>query len=97
MDVLEKLLKQYEYYVKEIQFIVNSFREGFGLGFAGNRKVCRNSPNLELDLGNLEELWSKMMKEVKLKRFSGPFSDIPFIHYIQSLVGLVPKGENGHV
>ena len=31
------------------------------------------------------------MKEVKLKRFAGPFEDIPFDNYIQSPIGLVPK------
>ena len=34
------------------------------------------------------------MKEVRLKRVVGPFNKIPFNNYIQSLVGLVPKGEN---
>ena len=31
------------------------------------------------------------MKEVELKRFVGPFVNIPFNHYIQSPIGLVPK------
>ena len=34
------------------------------------------------------------MKEVKLKRYAGPFSEIPFDSYIQSPIGLVPK-DNG--
>ena len=36
------------------------------------------------------------MKEVHLKRFAGPFNkaQLPFKKYIQSPVGLVPKGEN---
>ena len=31
------------------------------------------------------------MKEVKLKRFAGPYENIPFDTYIQSPIGLVPK------
>ena len=34
------------------------------------------------------------MKEVKLKRFAGPFESSPFEDFIQSPVGLVPK-DNG--
>ena len=31
------------------------------------------------------------MKEVKEKRFAGPFREIPFEHFIQSPIGMVPK------
>ena len=36
------------------------------------------------------------MKEVKEKRVAGPFKEnqIPFEHFIQSPIGLVPNGEN---
>ena len=36
----------------------------------------------------------EVMKEVKLKRYAGPFETIPYDHYIQSPIGLVPK-DNG--
>ena len=36
-------------------------------------------------------LWNKIMKEVKCKRYTGPFSSIPYDYFIQSPVGLVPK------
>ena len=54
------------------------------------------SPNLKLDHpGNEVVLWNKVMKEVKLGRYAGPFAEIPFEeHYIQSPIGLVPK-DNG--
>ena len=39
------------------------------------------------------ELWEKMMKEVKEKRFAGPYKWILFDNYVQSPVGLVPKDE----
>ena len=34
------------------------------------------------------------MKEVKLGRVAGPFDDIPFENYMQSPIGLVPKGKD---
>ena len=56
-------------------------------------KVRRTSPNLKLRIGNETILWNKMMKEVKEKRFAGPFENPPFEHFIQSPVGLVPKDD----
>ena len=44
-----------------------------------------------LRVGSPTILWNKIMKEVRLKRFAGPFKKTPFKHYIQSPVGLVPK------
>ena len=41
--------------------------------------------------GSLTELWNKVMKEVKAKRYEGPFEDIPYESYIQSPIGLVEK------
>ena len=36
------------------------------------------------------------MKEVKLKRYAGPYKEIPYDNdFIQSPIGLVPK-DNGH-
>ena len=53
------------------------------------------SNNLKLSCGNKKYLWDKMMKEVKIRRFTGPFKEIPFDNYIQSPVGLVPKHKPG--
>ena len=39
-------------------------------------------------------MWNKIMKEVSLKRYAGPFTEIPFKNYVQSPIGLVPKAEN---
>ena len=52
------------------------------------------APNLVLRIGSELELWNKVMKEVKLKRYVGPYEEIPFDSYIQSLIGLLPK-DNG--
>ena len=37
------------------------------------------------------ELWNKMMKEVELGRFAGPYEVPPFESFVQSPIGLVPK------
>ena len=79
----------------EIKFLIDGFRNGLPLGYEG--KVDRNitAHNLKLNCGTKTELWNKMMKEVKLGQFAGPFESIPYDKYIQSCIGLVPKHELG--
>ena len=50
--------------------------------------------NLPLRIGSHFDIWEKIMKEVKLGRYAGPFPNIPYENYIQSPIGLVPK-DNG--
>ena len=96
IDNLERLLRHYDYDAKEVDFLVDEFRNGFEIGYRGKRNVRMRAPNLKLECGTQADLWSKMMKEVKAKHYAGPFENIPFQHYIQSSVGLVPKS-NGDV
>ena len=73
-------------------FLLEGFKNGFPIGPQGNRKVKLTSPNLKFrGVGNHTILWNKIMKEVKLKRYAGPYESIPFEFYKQSPVGLVPK------
>ena len=68
---------------------------GFDIGYRGPENVTIKSPNLKFrKVGDEKTLWNKVMKEVKVKRYTGPFADIPFEHFIQSPIGLVPK-DNG--
>ena len=53
--------------------------------------MARKSPNLKLRIGSLTEIWNKVMTEVKAKRYTGPFEEVPYKHFIQSPIGLVPK------
>ena len=39
----------------------------------------------------MTDLWNKVMKEVKLGRYAGPFTKVPYDNYIQSPIGVVPK------
>ena len=54
------------------------------------------SPNLKFQEGMGDEvvLCNKVMKEVKVGHYAGPFEDIPFEFFIQSPTGLVPKDRN---
>ena len=92
VDRFEKLLKESKYDPAEIQLIIKGFREGFDIGYRGpTTGIRRTAPNLKLNVGSELELWNKVMKEVQLGRFAGPFLDIPFTNFIQSPIGLVPK------
>ena len=92
---LEKLLSQTNYDRDKIKFLVKGFTEGFTLGYQGREDVKITSPNLKFTIGDEIELWNKVMKEVKAKRYAGPFEDIPYKEaFIQSPIGLVPK-DNG--
>ena len=91
---LEDILRDsgfHEHDPEKFQLIINGFKHGFSLEFEGNCKVKQKSPNLKFTVGDKWQLWSKVMKEVKLKRYAGPFKDPPFEYFVQSPIGLVPK------
>ena len=91
-EILEKLLKETEYDKSKTEFLIKGFKQGFKLHYQGNLKNCKRlAPNLKLRIGSKEELWNKVMKEVELRRFAGPFEHPPFEHFVQSPIGLVPK------
>ena len=72
--------------------MIDGFTNGFSIGYEGDPMIRQTSPNLKFrGVGNKTVLWNKVMKEVKLKRFAGPFKKIPYEHYIQSPIGLVSK------
>ena len=96
---MHQLLHESEYDREETKFLINGLMEGFPIGYTGprnRRDFAKNIPFHDGD-GSKFELWQKIMKEVKLGRFAGPFRkrDIPFDHFVQSPVGLVLKGEDG--
>ena len=91
VKVLQKMLVDSKYGEKETDCIVRGFTEGFDIGYDCphcRRDIARNIP---LKVGDKFDLWSKIMKEVKLKRYVGPFNEVPVEHFIQSPIGLVPK------
>ena len=88
---LDQLLVETGYPDEKRVKLVNGFKNGFDLGYRGNPDIQLKSRNLKFTVGNPTELWNKVMKEVKEKRYAGPFREIPFKIYIQSPIGLVPK------
>ena len=82
-DILEGLLLESGYKPSKIDYLVSGFRNGFELGYNGPLNGCqRQSPNLKLRVGNKVELWNKVMKEVELGRYAGPFIEPSFKHYM---------------
>ena len=90
-QVLERLLIEADYPLPKINYLVKGFSQGFNLEYNGLLQCTDTSANIPLRIGTKLELWEKMMKEVKEKRYAGPFAEVPFKRYVQSLVGLVPK------
>ena len=92
VEVFKDLLVRSSYDKKETDFLIDGFTNGFSIGYNGNENIQISAPNLKFrEVGNATILWNKVMKEVKEKRYAGPFDKIPFRHYIQSPIGLVPK------
>lgn len=89
-----KLLQDTKYDREKTDFILNGFKKGFSLHYIGPTNRTDTSRNLRLNIGSELELWNKVMNEVKLKRYAGPFSSIPVSFkdsFVQSPLGLVKK------
>ena len=90
-DLLIQYLNASKYNAKEIEFLGDGFKHGFDIGYQGPKQRSSKSSNIPLKVGSPVELWNKLIKEVKAMRVAGPFDTIPFDHFIQSPIGLVPK------
>ena len=93
VDKLAEYLHQSNYDRVESEFIIDGFTNGFEIGYAGPKIRQDRSRNIPFSVGDKFDMWQKLMKEVKLGRVAGPFEQIPFQNYMQSPIGLVPKGE----
>ena len=91
-DKFENLLIEMGYNKRKTKYLVEGFRNGFSLQYQGVRdNIKHTAPNLPLTVGTETDLWNKVMKEVKLKRYAGPFKKPPFENFIHSPSGLVEK------
>ena len=91
---LHKLLIMSDYDKDKTEKLITGFTRGFCIEYEGPRIRQDTSQNLPLrDIVTKTDLWNKVMKEVKLGRYAGPFkkTELPFENYIQSPIGLVPK------
>ena len=66
------------YDTDKTEFLCKGFAEGFDIGYEGPMERQSLSDNIPLRLGTKTQLWNKLMKEVKLKRVTGPFDTVPF-------------------
>ena len=89
--MLENMLKRSDYDVAETEFLVDGFKNGFDFHYHGPCDRSDTSHNLPFRVGDKYDLWEKVMKEIKAKRFAGPYVKIPYRKFIQSPIGLVPK------
>ena len=94
VDRLKMLLKSANYDKVKTDFLIDRFRNGFDIGYRGptDRKDTSNNIPFFNGVGDEIEMWSKIMKEVNLGRYSRPFNSAPYENFIQSPIGLVPKG-----
>ena len=65
-DMLNNMLSNARYDPVKTKFLIQGFKEGFSLGYEGDRKIRRKSPNLKFTIGDHIDLWNKVIKEVKL-------------------------------
>ena len=78
----------------ETKFLVEGFSNGFDIGYRGLVIRQSHSTNIPFTIGDKYDMWGKIMKGVKAKRFAGPFDEAPFDNFIQSPIGLVLKAGN---
>ena len=69
------------------------FEQGFDIGYRGPLNRKDDSDNIPFTVGDEFDMWEKIMKEVQLGRFVGPYTkdQLPGHFYVQSPIGLVPK------
>ena len=91
--ILRQLLEESNYNRNKTEYLVDGFSNGFDICYNGPTNRMDYSQNIpfQVGVGSKEEMWEKIMKEVKLKRYAGPFKRNPFKSFIQSPIGLVPK------
>ena len=84
-EVLQDLLQQSGYNQRKTDYLVNGFKDGFEIKYQGRLNKCKRlAPNLKLRIGSKLELWNKVMTEVELGCYAGPFEEPPFEHFVQS-------------
>ena len=74
VNKLKDLLIKSNYPKEKSEFLIEGFSSGFELKYQGQRSCLRReAPNLRICIGTLTDLWNKVIKEVKLGRYAGPF------------------------
>ena len=90
-EVLRDMLHEVVCDSGEIKFLVDGFSKGFEIGYEGPQERQQYAKNLPIKCGSAIQHRNKMVKDVNLRRFAGPYEEIPFDNFVQSPTGLVPK------
>ena len=88
---LIRLLQETKHNPDKATELIDGFSEGFDIGYHGPTNRQDTAENIPLKIGSEIDLWNKVMQEVQLNRYAGPYETIPFKNFIQSPIGLVPK------
>lgn len=92
-DKLVLLLEKYPNR-QAAEFLKTGFTKGFELNYGGPRMPV-DFPNLQSVIQNPQEAKKKIMKELSLGRYAGPFKARPLPNLRVSPIGLVPKKNPG--
>ena len=92
--LLARKLREANYDLAEIEFLEHGFTKGFNIGYEGPTRRRSEAKNIPLRIGSPTQLWNKLIKEVQHSRIAGPFDSVPFEHFMQSPIGLVPKAKD---
>ena len=96
-ELLIELLQQARFDPHKISKLQEGFESGFDIGYRGPAVVGpHEANNIPFTVGNEIEMWNKIMNEVEMQRYAGPYTkeNLPFRNYLQSPIGLVPKAGN---
>ena len=93
---LKQLLLDTKFDPDKTSKLIDGFENGFDIGYRGSESRRCVANNLPFIVGTPIDMWNKIMKEVKLGRYAGPFfeKDIPYKSFVQSPIGLVPKAND---
>ena len=90
------MLTEAQYPPDKLRTLIHGFHHGFDIGYRGpqNRQDYSSNIPIKPGVGSLMEMRNKIMKEVKLERYAGPFDEVPYKNFMQSPIGLVPKDKD---
>ena len=92
VNYLERYLWETGYDQEKSAKLCQGFHEGFDIGYRGPTRRRNLSSNIPIRFGTKFDMWNKIMTEVQMGRYAGPFYGGPlFEHFVQSPLGLVPK------
>ena len=75
-DRLEELLRATNYNRAKAQFVLGGLRHGFDIGYRGPQIRKDTAANIPIRVGSPLDMWNKVMTEVSMGRYAGPYTYI---------------------